>query len=179
MYIHINFSIVYTPNNKRKYSMVEETQSLTNPENSMNSLPEKENSVDANLQIDEVSQSTDTKTTTTTTKISEMTAKTVEEISTRVEEVFAKLQKNLEHNTRIFQEKSQGLLSKIDQAEDQIRKVLSQLESVATSSTSSSKKANKNEVPSSEVAVIATESIALSEEINLNPKIEADETTDM
>ena len=161
--------------------MVEETQSLTNPENSMNSLPEKENSANFNLQADEVNQST----TTTTTKISEMTAKTVEEISTRVEEVFAKLQKNLEHNTRIFQEKSQGLLSKIDQAEDQIRKVLSQLESVATSSTSTSKKANKNEVPpsssSSDVVIIATESIALSEEINsnLNPKIEADETTVM
>lgn len=168
--------------------MAEETQSFTNSENCMNSFPEKENfDKPTCLENSKTGEIPTEATITTTTKISEMAAKTVEEISTRVEEVFAKLQKNLEHNTRIFQEKSQGLLSKIDQAEDQIRKVLSQLEYVATSAASNSSKSNKSEVVTSfpdSSAVDATESIALSEEIiNSKPsqieQIEADETTDI
>lgn len=55
-------------------------------------------------------------------------AKAAAEITSRIEEIFSKLQRNMEHNTRIFQEKAQNLLTKIDQAEDQLKRVLAQLD---------------------------------------------------
>lgn len=142
------------------------------------SLP---NSANHSTNVDENSP-----TTSTTLNLSEMTTKTVEEISARIEQVFAKLQRNLEHNTRVFQEKSNGLLAKIDQAEEQLRKVLSQLETATTNSsvnknTATSEASSSSSVSESPVledspmAVGATESIALSEETT---KLEADETTD-
>lgn len=105
-----------------------------------------------------------------TTPTNSMTNKTMDEISHRVEEIFAKLQRNLEHNTRVFQEKSQGLLSKIDQAEEKIRKVLAQLESTATGGNNGTTgKEEANAVPA------AAESIALSDETT---KLESDETSE-
>lgn len=137
----------------------------------MNSVPEKEN-----LPTDHIDANSNTEIT-STSKIPEMTSKTVQEISARIEEVFAKLQRNLEHNTRVFQEKSQGLLDKIDQAEEQLRKVLSQIENSARGS-SGSKNSNSTSSASVEtdspIVIAATESIALSEET----KLEADETTE-
>lgn len=124
----------------------------------MNSSPQKEN-----VSVTPSEQQS--------TKLSEMTSKTVEEISHRIEEVFAKLQRNLEHNTRVFQEKSQGLLSRIDQAEDQLRKVLSQLETAAHNVGKNKDKVSGESAP----VVPVTESIALSEE---STKLEADETTE-
>lgn len=154
---------------------MDETQSLTNSENCMNSIPEKENL--NNAHIYENNQKSNPEPDSTNSKIPEMTTKTVQEISTRIEEVFAKLQRNLEHNTRVFQEKSQGLLSKIDQAEEQLRKVLSQIENSVrggSGSSSSDQNSNKGETDSSSEVIVATESIALSEET----KLEADETTE-
>ena len=143
-----------------------ETQSpLPNSEPSMNSLPNKENLVDH------------PESTSTSLNLSEMTSKTVEEISSKIEQVFAKLQRNLDHNTRVFQEKSSGLLAKIDQAEEQLRKVLSQLETTVTSAIGN-KSSSSDESPALEspaIAIGATESIALSEETT---KLEAEETTE-
>ena len=104
-----------------------------------------------------------------------MTSKTIDEISHRVEEVFAKLQRNLEHNTRVFQDKSQGLLNRIDQAEEQIRKVLAQLESAATGGMTDENGGSSDLARHETAIVAATESIALSEETT---KLEADETTE-
>lgn len=98
--------------------------------------------------------------------ITEMTNKTVEEISTKVEEIFTKLQRNLEHNTRVFQEKSQGLLSKIDQAEEQLQKVLAQIESNASNLYHNKKKDEGEDKKGAEVMV--NESIALSDDITKN-----------
>lgn len=148
-----------------------ETQSLPNSDTSINPLPDKEN-----LVVDPSAMST----TAGHLNLSEMTTKTVDEISAKIEQVFAKLQRNLEHNTRVFQEKSNGLLAKIDQAEEQLRKVLSQLESTTTTanankttpSTSPSESPVLEESPA--IIIGATESIALSEETT---KLEADETT--
>jgi hypothetical protein len=81
----------------------------------------------------------------------------------------------LEHNTRVFQEKSQGLLNKIDQAEEQLRKVLSQLETAATGGKSGKTQEHSEEPAVTNLVVAATESIALSEE---STKLEADETTE-
>lgn len=113
-----------------------------------------------------------------TTKLTEMTSKAVEEISHKIEEVFSKLQRNMEHNTRIFQEKSQGLLNKIDQAEDQLRKVLLQLETSVTGKSKPHQGQGQTEQSCTveEFPVVpATESIALSEE---STKLEADDTTE-
>jgi hypothetical protein len=54
--------------------------------------------------------------------------KAASEITTKIEEIFTKLQRNMDHNTRIFQERAQGLLLKIDQAEEQLNRVLIQLD---------------------------------------------------
>jgi ElaB/YqjD/DUF883 family membrane-anchored ribosome-binding protein len=160
---------------------MEETQSLPNSESCINSLPNKENIIDHQEMTTPSSLSIKTATETATTNstnnlnLSEMTTKTVDEISAKIEQVFSKLQRNLEHNTRIFQEKSNGLLAKIDQAEEQLRKVLSQLEAAAFNKTTS---ASFNESPTLEespaIVIGATESIALSEETT---KLEVDETT--
>lgn len=162
----------------------------------MNTSPEKENfSVPISSQVS-VDDSEPGLTTAVTTEIitnntaaavaaapsevNSMTSKTIDEISNRVEEVFAKLQRNLEHNTRVFQEKSQGLLGRIDQAEEQIRKVLAQLESSVSGSSGSGSSANsssettKQQQKQQETAIVAaTESIALSEE---STRMEAEET---
>ena len=142
-------------------------------EKCMNYPPQKENN-----RVDEITITHDnnnniiaSNTTPTTTNITEMTSKTVEEISHRIEEVFAKLQRNLEHNTRVFQEKSQGLLSQIDLAEDQLRKVLAQLESAVVGKPKEAEESSS----SGPTLVAATESIALSEE---STKLDADETTE-
>lgn len=152
-----------------------ETQSLPNSENCINSLPDKENNVDhQDIATINILSSTNS------INLSEMTSKTVDEISAKIEQVFAKLQRNLEHNTRVFQEKSNGLMAKIDQAEEQLRKVLSQLETAAVNKiTTTSASASGGESPVLEVSpatiIGATESIALSEETT---KLEGDETTD-
>lgn len=144
----------------------------------MNTSPEKENfsiPISSQLSLDSdpvliTSTTTNNTTINTASEINSMTSKTIDEISSRVEEVFAKLQRNLEHNTRVFQEKSQGLLGRIDQAEEQIRKVLTQLESSMSGGNSNSSETSKQQ----ETAIVAaTESIALSEE---STKMEADET---
>lgn len=141
--------------------------------------PEKENfSVPITSQLLEEPDTTipviETINNTSANSTSIMASKTIDEISHRVEEVFAKLQRNLEHNTRVFQEKSQGLLERIDQAEDQIRKVLAQLESAATGGTKLEEKGG-SAVQETMTVVPATESIALSDETT---KLEADETTE-
>ena len=107
--------------------------------------------------------------------VNSMTSKTIDEISSRVEEVFAKLQRNLEHNTRIFQEKSQGLLGRIDQAEEQIRKVLAQLETAVSSGDKGGSGSDSTGKQETGTVVATTESIDLSEEIT---KLEADDTTE-
>ena len=155
-----------------------ETQSLPSSEICMNNLPEKGTpgfplntekypSNHPSIIVPTPSDS-DTGSMPTNTKISDLTASTVTELSNRLTEIFAKLQRNLEHNTRIFQEKSQNLLGKIDQAEGQLRRVLAQLEPGNEKSAAAS-------VGESLAVIGATESIALSEET----KIEADETTDL
>lgn len=144
-----------------------ETQSLPNSDNCINSLPDKENSVNH----PEIPQTA----TTINLNLSEMTTKTVEEISSKIEQVFAKLQRNLEHNTRVFQEKSNGLMVKIDQAEEQLRKLLSQLESKPANSASNSTTTSNTESPVLVESTLIVESIVLSEETT---KLEADETTE-
>ena len=152
-----------------------ETQSLPNSETCINSFPDKENTVD----LHEINAIAITPTA-NSINLSEMTSKTVDEISSKIEQVFAKLQRNLEHNTRVFQEKSNGLLAKIDQAEEQLRKVLSQLETAAVNkitTTGATPSGGESPVLEESPAIIigATESIALSEETT---KLEGDETTD-
>lgn len=57
--------------------------------------------------------------------------KSAQEITNKVEEIFTKLQRNMEHNTRVFQEKAQSLLDRIGQAEEQLKRVLVQLDPAA------------------------------------------------
>ena len=150
---------------------MEDTQSLTNPEVCcMNSLTDKENFVYPQTMQEQQPQEKQ-KQHNRNLPIAEMTNKTIEQISSKIEEVFSKLQRNLEHNTRVFQEKSQSLLSKIDLAEEQISKVLLQLESVAAPSFKKSKTATSDSEPSATlnaqineipIEATATESIALS-----------------
>ena len=148
-----------------------ETQSLPDADISMNSttilVPDMETSITGVNKADENENSNtnvnnSNSNSNNPNNTSEMTSKTVQEISNRIEEVFNKLQRNLEHNTRVFQEKSQGLLSRIDQAEEQLRKVLSQLEAKSCTEVEMG-----NGAP--------TESIALSEETKLTG---ADETVE-
>lgn len=151
----------------------ETTQSLPLPDDgSINSLTDKENNVEPQVVFEKEQPFV-----VTSVKTSEMTNKTIDQISSKIEEVFSKLQRNLEHNTRVFQEKSQSLLSKIDLAEEQISKVLLQLENVSVPAFKKTKANAADEpVESTTAAVVATESIALSgDETKLE---DADATTE-
>lgn len=73
-------------------------------------------SLDGNTQPDSVSSAENAAT------------KAAAEITSRIEGIFAKLQRNMEHNTQVFHEKAQSLLTRIDQAEEQLKRILAQLD---------------------------------------------------
>ncbi len=85
----------------------------------------------------------------TAQNIETATSKAAAEISQRIEEVFAKALRNMEHNTRVFQEKHESILRIIDYAEEQIKRVMAQLDpSVEDYNNNSNNNNNSRQEPS-------------------------------
>lgn len=94
------------------------------------------------------------------TTIGAMSAKTTDEIAKHVEAIFVKLQRNLEHNASVFHDKARTLLGRVEQAEEQLRRVLEQLDDSAGGAENVMTRPEESIMLSEEMAPVVVDSVA-------------------
>jgi hypothetical protein len=60
--------------------------------------------------------------------VGELKVKTVDSLTSQLDQLFAKLQHNLAHNSKVFEERATALLAKLSEAESQLKRALEEVE---------------------------------------------------